>query len=125
MGSLKHDRALLAGLAEFYGMTANAIARRASVAATTINRPLNGSATTRLSQPTIDKLKRAFPAYPGWSEFFGAGVTDSADAEEEELLALWHQLDGQSRAAVLHLVRTIAIGAAPRRLNDPGAEFSR
>jgi transcriptional regulator with XRE-family HTH domain len=122
MGSLEHDRALLAGLAEFYGMTANAIARRANVAATTINRPFNGSATTRLSQPTIDKLKRAFPAYPGWSEFFGA-ATDSADAEEEQLLALWHQLDATSRSAILHLVRTIATGAASPRLNDPGPGF--
>lgn len=125
MGSLEHDRALLAGLAEFYAMTPNALARRANVAATTINRPFNGSATTRLSQPTIDKLQRAFPAYPGWREFFGQNAADGEDDEEARFVALWRMLAPPDRQAILQLVRSLATSASSPALNDRQPEFRR
>ncbi|MEO0589072.1 MAG: S24 family peptidase [Pseudomonadota bacterium] len=66
MSSLDQDTALLHQLAEWSGLTPAAIAREAGVAKTTINRPFNGSATTRLSGNTIEKLRKAFPQFPAW-----------------------------------------------------------
>ncbi|MBB5987390.1 S24 family peptidase [Sphingobium lignivorans] len=68
MDGLEQDRQLVRALAEFAGLTPAALARAAGVAVTTINRPYNGTATTRLSQPTLEKLRARFPTYPGWTE---------------------------------------------------------
>ncbi len=63
------DTALLKGIASHFGLTPAAIARRAKVAVTTINRPFSGTSQHRLSQPTIEKLQAAFADYPGWSDY--------------------------------------------------------
>ena len=68
MEGLERDTELLHRLAEFTGLRPAAIAREADVAVTTINRPFNGSATTRLSQRTLEKLKSAFPTFSGWDD---------------------------------------------------------
>lgn len=68
MEGLEKDTELLHRLVEFTGLRPAAIAREADVAVTTINRPFNGSSTTRLSQRTLEKLRDAFPTFPGWDE---------------------------------------------------------
>lgn len=68
MDGLEHDRRFLQELVEFTGLTPAGVARESGVAATTINRPFNGTATTRLSQPTLEKLRKRFPQFPGWAE---------------------------------------------------------
>src|SRR3546814_18800388 len=37
------------------------------LAATTITRPFRGTATTRISAPTFDKLRLRYPDFPGWN----------------------------------------------------------
>lgn len=51
-------------------MAPSKLATEAGLTPTTILRPFNGTATTRLSQPTIDKLRSKFPGYPGWNREF-------------------------------------------------------
>lgn len=68
MDGLNRDTELLHRLVAFTGLRPAALAREADVAVTTINRPFNGSATTRLSQRTLEKLQLAFPDFPGWED---------------------------------------------------------
>lgn len=81
MDGLKQDRQLLGELIAFTGLTAAALAREAGLAATTVNRSYKGTATTRLSQPTLDKLRARFPDYPGWSNYL---ATNQQVAEERK-----------------------------------------
>lgn len=67
MGGLEEDTQLIREIADFSGLTPAAISREIGVAKTTINRPFNGSATTRLSGPTLEKLRERFPDFPGWT----------------------------------------------------------
>lgn len=71
MDGLEQDRALLRALCTFSGMQPSKLAVEAGLAATTVLRPYNGTATTRLSAPTLQKLKDRFPDFDGWSAFFG------------------------------------------------------
>ena len=64
MTGLEADRQLVNDLVEWSGKSVAAIASAAGMANTTLNRHSNGTATTRLSQPTIDKLRTAFPDFP-------------------------------------------------------------
>lgn len=66
MDGLAADRKLVEDLVAWSGKSINAIAGAAKVANTTLNRHANGTATSRISQPTLDKLKAAFPKFPGW-----------------------------------------------------------
>lgn len=68
MNGLEQDRRLLEALCAFAGLTASKLATEADLATSTTLRVMNGSATTRLSQPTIDKLRARFPDYPGWPQ---------------------------------------------------------
>jgi phage repressor protein C with HTH and peptisase S24 domain len=61
------DAQLIKSLIEWSNLTANAVARRANLAASTINRHANGTATTRLGRDTINKLRNAFPDFPGFN----------------------------------------------------------
>lgn len=63
---LESDRAFVRALCDWANKKPSAIAKAAGLAATTITRAFNGEAETRISQPTLDKLRRAFPAFPGW-----------------------------------------------------------
>lgn len=67
MDGLKQDTALVREIADFAKTTPAGVAHKIGVAKTTINRPFNGTATTRLSQRTIEKLRDAYPDFPGWS----------------------------------------------------------
>lgn len=74
MDGLEQDTALLRDLATFERLPPSTIAREAGLAATTILRSYNGNSTTRLSAPTLDKLRARFPNFPGWTK---ATVGDS------------------------------------------------
>ncbi len=75
MEGLDQDTALLRDLASFADLSVAAIARKVNVAPSTLQRPYAGTATTRLSQRTIEKLRAAFPSFPGWR----AGSAKAAD----------------------------------------------
>lgn len=64
---LEADRAIVRELCAWAGLKPSGLARAAGLAATTITRAFNGEATTRISQPTLDKLKSKFPAFPLWA----------------------------------------------------------
>lgn len=55
-------------LVRFAGSTPAAVAKRAGVAVTTVNRPFNGTANTRLGRSTLEKLQHTFPDFPGWAD---------------------------------------------------------
>ncbi len=63
---LERDTELVRALADFAGLTPAGLAQSIGVAKSTINRPFNGTATTRLSLKTIEKLQEQFPEFPGW-----------------------------------------------------------
>ena len=67
MEGLEQDTALVKSLADYAGTNVAAIARKAKIAPSTLQRPANGSATTRLSQRTLEKLQEAYPGFPGWN----------------------------------------------------------
>lgn len=69
MDGLEQDRKLLKELVEFAGLTPTGLAKKVGLAVTTITRTFNGKATTRLSQPTLERLRSQFPSFPGWSDF--------------------------------------------------------
>ena len=71
MEGLEQDRALLHDLCKFTHLPPSKLAAEAGLAATTVLRPYNGTATTRLSAPTLEKLKARFPEFDGWSAFHG------------------------------------------------------
>lgn len=69
MNGLEQDRRLLQALCDFAGLTPSRLAYEAGVAATTILRPFNGTSTSRLSAPTLQKLQERFPEFTDWSDF--------------------------------------------------------
>lgn len=71
MSGLDQDRQLLKALCDWAGLTPSRLAEESGLAATTILRPHNGTATTRLSAPTLDKLRARFPDFPGWMQSSG------------------------------------------------------
>lgn len=66
MDGLEEDTSLIRELCAYTKLRPAAIAREAGLANTTINRTHKGKATTRLSAPTMEKLKKAFPDFPGF-----------------------------------------------------------
>ena len=67
MTGLEADTAFIKEICQYAGMAPSRLAKEIGVAATTLLRPFKGTATTRLSQPTIDKLRAKFPDFPGWN----------------------------------------------------------
>lgn len=63
---LADDAQLVRALVEWSSMAPSAVAKRAGLAATTLTRPFNGSASTNISRDTLAKLRQAFPDFPGW-----------------------------------------------------------
>jgi len=63
MAGLESDTELIQALVKFTRKAPSRIAKEAGVAATTINRPYQGTATTRLSIPTLEKLKATYPDF--------------------------------------------------------------
>lgn len=72
MDGLEQDTALIRALVQHSGLSAAAVAKKAGVAATTVNRPFNGSATTRLGRKVIERLQAAFPDFGGWQASSGS-----------------------------------------------------
>lgn len=72
------DKELIDALVEWSGQSITAIARKAGLAVTTLTRPANIGVSHRLSLPTMEKLKAAYPEFP---EFGGRGRTPAADDE--------------------------------------------
>lgn len=68
MDGLEADTEFVKRLVAHTGKSASKIAATAGLAATTLTRPLKGAADTRISQPTFDKLRAAFPSFPDWVE---------------------------------------------------------
>jgi len=66
MDGLESDQQLIQDLCTWSRLAPSVVAKRADLAATTVLRAFRGTATTRISQPTLEKLKRAFPEFPGW-----------------------------------------------------------
>lgn len=63
MDGLEEDTELVRALCKWAGVTPSRLAKDAKLAATTITRPYNGEAKTRISTPTLDKLKAAYPKF--------------------------------------------------------------
>jgi hypothetical protein len=114
MQGYERDRQLLHDLTEFYGLKPAALAREAGVAVTTINRPYSGAVTTRLSQPTLDKLRARFPQYPGWKTYYtdgGDGPDLAASVYTAEQLGWLNdllRLSSADREAIVHLIRSLS-----------------
>lgn len=85
MKGLSEDTALLQALARWAETTPAALAKKAGVAVSTINRPYSSTATTRLSRATIDKLRAAFPEFRGWAALDGEAVAVAADPDLVEI----------------------------------------
>lgn len=66
MEGLEQDAELIRELVRFSGKTSAEVARAAGLASSTVNRHFNGTAETRLSLSTIEKLRAAYPMFPGW-----------------------------------------------------------
>lgn len=66
MEGLDQDAELIRALVRYSGKTSAEVARAAGLASSTINRHFNGTATTRLSLSTMEKLRGAYPHFPGW-----------------------------------------------------------
>ena len=60
------DRELIEGLVAHTGLKASEVARRAKLTPSTLTRPMNQDVNFNLSKSTIDKLKTAFPTFPGF-----------------------------------------------------------
>lgn len=63
MTGLEEDTALIQALCKWAGLPPSRVAKDAGLTATTILRPYKGTASTRISTPTLEKLKAAFPAF--------------------------------------------------------------
>lgn len=74
MDGLTKDTELVRSLVSFANLAPATVANRAGVAPSTINRPYNGTATTRIGRAVLEKLQVAFPDFPGWK-----GVSTVAD----------------------------------------------
>lgn len=67
MDGLETDGAFVRDFCKWAKAAPSNIAGQAGLAATTLLRPFNGTASTRISQTTLDKLRAKFPNYPGWN----------------------------------------------------------
>lgn len=79
MDGLQQDRRLLERLTSWSHKSASKLASDAGLSPTTILRSINGTATTRISSPTLDKLRAHYPDFPGWSDFFAPPTSGNDD----------------------------------------------
>lgn len=66
MTGLESDTAFVKELCRWARAAPSKVATESGLTPTTLLRPYNGAATTRISQPTFDKLRARFPEFPGW-----------------------------------------------------------
>lgn len=96
MDGLAADTKLINDLCAWSNKAPSRIAAELGMAATTLTRPANGKATTRIGRQTLDALRTAYPEFPG---FAGADVVpanarpvrfEGASLEEpDENLPVW------------------------------------
>lgn len=67
MSGIEDDIALIRALIDYAGVSAAEVARRAKVSPRTIQRMKGGNPESRLSAPTLDSLRAAYPGFPGWT----------------------------------------------------------
>lgn len=67
MDGLAEDTALIRALSDFAGKKPSRIAADLGMAATTLTRPYGGKADTRIGRATMEKLKAAYPDFPGFT----------------------------------------------------------
>lgn len=107
---LAADTELIRDLVNHVGTNPASVAKKAGVAVTTINRPFNGSATTRLGRTVLEKLRKTFPDYPGW-------VEQSSPRESSEIL-------GEDDDLVDVAVSDIAYGLGGSYVDDHAAQVT-
>lgn len=83
MTGLEEDTKLIRALCEWAGKTPSRLAKDAGLTPTTITRPFNGEATSRLSIPTIEKLKATFPGFDWGAPAPDLPVADALQAYVE------------------------------------------
>jgi phage repressor protein C with HTH and peptisase S24 domain len=64
---LEQDTALVRALVSHVGDHVAGVAKKAGLAPSTLQRPYKGTAETRISQRTLEKLRAAYPNFPGWA----------------------------------------------------------
>lgn len=88
MDQISADHELIKALVDTYeGGVPRRVATKIGVAATTINRHYNGSAVTKLSRKTVEKLREHYPEFHGWLTFGNkvrAEVSEFGDRPLEE-----------------------------------------
>lgn len=67
MDGLAQDTDLVRKLVAYSNLAPATVAKQAGISPSTINRPFNGTATTRLGRAALEKLQAAFPEFPGWA----------------------------------------------------------
>lgn len=72
MDGFDEDTELMRALVRHAGTSAAAVARKAKISNSTVQRPHSGTASTRIGRTTLNKLKSAFPDFPGWEPDLGA-----------------------------------------------------
>lgn len=107
MDEVEADHRLIKALvdAEAGGVPARA-AKAIGVAASTINRHYNGTASTKLSRPILDKLREQYPGFHGWLTFGNTSVRSEVSAFGERP---YEEKFGNSPLAAIPLVGS-AIG---------------
>lgn len=93
---LAEDTALIKELCRWSGLKPSAVAKKAGLAATTITRPFKGVADTRLSTPTLERLRQHFPEFPMWArpEPDLPEVDPAQDYESVEVLPTYAGMGG-------------------------------
>lgn len=99
MDGLADDTKLINDLCAWAGVKPSRLASDLGMAATTLTRPANGKATTRIGRQTLESLRAAYPQFPGWND-------DSSKAPD---IALTLQSDNGS-VPLRHLDLGLAMG---------------
>lgn len=78
MDGIDEDRDFVRRLLNHTGKAASRLALDAGLTPSTLLRIVGGKATTRISQPTIEKLKTAAPDFPDWARVADLPPVDAA-----------------------------------------------
>jgi len=76
MDDFEADTQLIKSLCEWANLKPSPMAIKLGMAATTLTRPWKGTATTRIGRQTLDKLRAAYPDFPGWAAESPAVLTE-------------------------------------------------
>lgn len=93
MQEFRDDTLLIQELVRWAKMAPAAVAKKAGIAASTVNRPYNGTATTRIGRGTLDKLRAAFPNFPGFSSDAVADQDDQPERDQDQDTVELDQID--------------------------------